>query len=400
MKIEQITPNKKGNTMKRLISTLVMVILSSVLIADPDPTVKLETAALGTSYTQPFKINVTFSEPVTGFGKAEVNVVNAVINNILGSKANYVMTVTPKIPGPMNFFVPANVVRSLSTGSPNKASNKLKVTALDPILNPSSNFDLSPWILTLPLPLGDIGGAITISNNTLVGIPDLNTGYTNPPYFYTDVVSGSMNFFVPVGGATTPGSVFPRSNLSEQLKIPGFPPVWTLNMFESNSLSASLLVTQVPPSKKVIIGEIQDKGTTDSSGQVVAKKALVKLFYDLNPFDPNGQLCNGCLYARIRPIPSQEIYLKTVSLANNVPLNKLFQYRITLLRDGTLTVKVNNSSTSYNLNTSTDNTVGWGTQEFFFKAGVYIQDNGSSKSEGGAANFYSLQVQHTGCPVP
>jgi len=268
---------------------------------------------------------------------------------------------------------------------------------LDPTLNPSSNFDLSLWTLTLPVPLGDIGNATTISNATLVGQPSLNTGYTNPPYFYTDSVAGSMNFFAPLNGATTPGSVFPRCELSEQL--PTSPGTWLLSTYDSNTLSASLLVTQVPPSKKIVIGSIQDKGTTDASGQLVAVKSLVKIYYDLNPLDPNGNACNGCIYARIRPVPAQEVYLKTVTLLNNTPLNKLFMYRITLLDTGALTVKVNNKSQTYDLNTSTDNTVGWGTQQLLFKAGVYILDNGSSDSQGGAANFYSLQIKHTGCPA-
>ena len=376
-----------------------MLILSTIVCADPDPTVKLQTPALGTSYALPFKVTVTFSEPVTGFGKAEVNILNATITGLVGSKASYVITVTPKIPGPMTIFIPANMVRSLTTGAPNKASNKLSIIALDPTLNPSSNFDLSPWTLTLPLPLGDIGGAMTISNNTLIGHPILNTGYTNPPYFYTDSTSGSMNFFTPLHGATTPGSIFPRSNLSEQLQIPGLPATWTLNTFDSNMMHASLLITQVPPSKKIVVGSIHDKGNTDALGLIIAKKALIKIYYDLNVLDPNGLLCNGCLYARIRTTPAQDVYLKTVTLANNIPLNKLFQYKITLLRDGTLSIEINNSPFKYNLNTSPDNTIGWGTQELFFKAGVYIQDNGSSNADGGAADFYSLQVKHTGCPL-
>ena len=385
--------------MKKCISSLFMMILSFGVLASPDPTVTLSVDAFGTPYTFPFKVNVTFSEPVTGFGKTEVNTVNSIITELTGSKADYIMTINPKIPGPMDIVIPANGVRSLSTGTPNQASKKLQIMALNPILNPSSNFDLSPWTLILPLPLGDIGGAITISNDTLVGHPALNTGYTNPPYFYTDSLTGSMNFFVPLHGATTPGSVFPRSELSEQLQIPGLPPSWKLNTFESNTLTASLLITHVPPSKKIVVGKIQDKGTTDAFGNLVAKKALIKIYYDLNPFDANGELCNGCIYASLRPIPAQDHYLKTVILLNNKPLNKPFQYKITLLRDGHLTVKINNKSTNFDLNTSLDNTVGWGSQELLFKAGAYILDNGTSRSQGGGVNFYSLNVKHTGCPA-
>lgn len=379
--------------MKKLVSTLLMLALTSPLFANPDLTAKLETAALGYPYTLPFKVNVMFSTPVTGFGKSQINITNATITDIKGTcRTNYVLEITPTYPGPITIFIPAKVLKSSTTGEQNIASNKLNISALDPILNPSSNFDLSLWTLILPLPLGDEGPATTVSNATLDGIPLLNTGYSNPPYFYTDSVFGTMNFFAPLNGATTPGSVFPRCELSEYL--PDFPHAWTVDTFASNTLTGSLLVTQVPPSKKIVVGKIQDKGNPDFSGQVVASKALVKIFYDLNPLDPNGERCAGCIYARIRPIPAQDIFLKTVTLVKNTPLNKSFIYKITLLKTGLLTVKINDKSTSFLLNTSPDNTVGWGTQELFFKAGVYIQDNGTSSSVGGAANFSSLQIKH------
>ena len=383
--------------MKQLISSLFLLVLSSSPFADPNPSTTLHTTALGYPYTAPFKVEVLFSEPVTGFDATVVNLVNATITTVTGSNASYVMTITPTIPGPITIFIPANVVKSLTTGAPNKTSNKLNITALDPILNPSSNFNLLAWTLTLPLPLGEQGNAISIDTPILNGYPILNTGYSNPPYFFTDTVTGSMNFFAPLNGATTTNSFFPKSELSEKL-LNSTSPSWRLATFESNSMTASLLVTQVPPSKRIIIGALRDKGNSDASGVLVAKKALVKLFYDLNQLDPNGNPCNGCVYAQIRPVPIQDIYLKTVVLANNTPLNKLFIYRITVLRDGTLTVKVNNKSTSFNLNTSLDNTVGWGTQELLFKAGVYVPDTGTSNVLGGAVNFYSLQVKHSGCP--
>ena len=391
--------------MKQFVSTIFLLIFISPLFASPDPSVVLETESLGYPYAQPFQVTAMFSEPVTGFDPSLINIVNGTISNMVGKcDTVFTMTITPLFPGPITIFVPQKVVKSLSTGSFNRVSNKLNIMALDPILNPSSNFDLSLWTLILPLPLGEQGEAVTVSNNTLNGHPELNTGFSAPPYFFTDQTEGSMNFFAPLNGATTPNSVFPRSELSEYL--PTFPHDWTLNTYVSNSLTASLLVTQMPPSKKIVVGRIQDKGTPDGSGQVVASKSLVKIYYDLNQLDPNGSHCNGCIYARIRPIPAQDNFLKTVTLASNVPLNKLFIYKITLLNNGTLTVGLHlsnssshNVSTSVNLNISPDNTMGWGTQELFFKAGVYVQDNGTSNSIGGAVNFYSLQIKHVLKPV-
>ncbi len=387
--------------MKRLNSILLLMGLSFGIWASPDLTVKLQRVALGTSYVNPFQVNVTFNEPVTGFGKSEMNVTNALINSIspiIGSKTHYVIYLSPKNPGPMTVQIPGDVVRSTSSGALNKPSNTLKIMALDPDLNPSANFDLSAWNLVLPLPLGDIGGAIQISSNALVGDASLNTGYTNPPYFYTDGVIGTLNFFAPLNGATTQGSVFPRSGLSENLQERGLPATWKLSSFDSSMLKASLIVTQVPPSKRIVIGELQDKGNMDDLGQEVGKKDLVKIYYDLNQFDPNNRACNGCIYALIRPAPANDRYLQTLTFAKDILLNKPFIYKITLLRDGTLTVQVDNKSFKYNLNTSIDNTIGWGSQELFFKAGVTLLENGTSSFVGGMAKFFSLEVAHKGCP--
>ena len=91
--------------------------------------------------------------------------------------------------------------------------------------------------------------------------------------------------------------------------------------------------------------------------------------------------------------PSQTNFLKIVNLVKNVPLNTLFTYKLTLLRDGALTIKVNNTSTSIHLSTSTNNTLGWGSQQLYFKAGAYNLEHDTV--EGGADSFYFLQLAHT-----
>lgn len=379
--------------MKKLISTFMMLFLTSSLFADSILTSTLTTEALGYAYPQTFKLTVKFSDPVIGFDLSELNIVNATAANLINTcNTTFTMSITPDFPGPITIFLPANKVKSLISGASNSASNKLNIMALNPILNPSGNFDLSLWTLILPIPLGDTGGAITIGSNTLQGHPEFNTGYTNPPYFYTNPTTGAIDFFAPLNGATTTNSVYPRSELSEQL--PTFPHEWTLRTFTSNSLTASLLISQMPPSKKIVVGRIQDKGTVDDFGQIVASKSLVKIYYDLNQFDPNQNICNGCIYVRVRSVPAQERFLKTRTLAVNVPLNKLFIYKLTLLEDGTLTIKVDDKSTTFNIDISADNTTGWGAQAFFFRAGVYVQDNGPSDVIGAEASFFSLQIKH------
>ncbi len=73
--------------------------------------------------------------------------------------------------------------------------------SLDPNAPPSKNFDLSHFKLQIP----DKDGS-EISTSTL------NNGYQSQ-YFYTDKDDGSMTFYCPANGGTTPGTSYPRSEL-------------------------------------------------------------------------------------------------------------------------------------------------------------------------------------------
>ena len=379
--------------MKKCAMTLLIMVLSSPLLALGNPTVTLQTASLGYPYTSPFVVNVAFSELVSGLAPAQVNITNGTVIGLTGGGCtpNFVMTIQPTLPGPIKIFIPANSATSQTTGLPNLVSNTLTITALNPDLRPSSNFDLRQWTLTLPIPIGQKDNAVSIGQVTLNGVPSLNTGYSNPPYFFTDPATGAMNFSVPLNGSTTPNSNFSRCELYEIL--PGASSTWKLSTFASNTLTASLLINHVPPiEKRFVIGQIHDTGNTDSSGHTASNSPLLKLYYDANVLDPNNAPCNGCIYAQVRTTPSQANFLKIINLIQNIPLNTLFIYKLTLLRDGTLTVKANTTSTIIKLNTSTNNTLGWGSQSMYFKAGAYNLEHDSIS--GGADGFYSLQVVH------
>ena len=373
---------------------------SSLLTIPPavlvNPNVTLQTTALSNPFPLPFQVSATFSEAVVGLVPSGINVTNGNVTSIVGNsgQANYILTIQPAATGDVTVFIPAGSVVSVSSGAFNNASNLLTILGLNPALRPASNFNLKQWSLTLPLPLGSLNNAISIGQTTLNGTPNANNGYTNAPYFFTDPISGAMNFFAPINGGTTPGSEFSRCELYEIL--PGASAYWKLSTFASNSLMASLLVSQVAPTeKRVIIGQIHDKGNTDSLGHTASNSPLLKLYYDRNALDPNSSVCNGCVYAQIRKTPAQSSFLKIVNLAKNIPLNTIIKYNITLLRDGSLIITVNNLSTVIKLSTSTDNTIGWGSQQLYFKAGVYNLEFGSSNTLGGAASFYALQVAHT-----
>ena len=226
-----------------------------------------------------------------------------------------------------------------------------------------------------------------IKQPALSGVASLNSGYANPPNFYTEYATGAMKFFAPLNGATTANSDYPRCEFSEILN-------WKVGNYASNELVESVLVSQMPPSKKIVIGQIHHKAVRDAYGVKVSAQPLFKIIYDLNKLDPNKNPYNGCVYGQVRTIPGTDKFLKIVNLAQNIPLNKVFINRLTLLKDGTLTLKVNDSSTTAKISTSTNNTIGWGAQDLYFKAGVYDIDNGTSNTVGGAVSFYSLQVKH------
>ncbi|WP_158617456.1 polysaccharide lyase family 7 protein [Legionella sp. km772] len=374
--------------MKRFIIPLSfsLITIPFNLFAASTNTVTLKTNSLGYPYSKMFQVDVTFSQPIAGLYSSQVKVANGSIDSIIGSGTNYSMLVTPINPGEVDISILGNSVSSL-TNTANKESNLLKINALDPLMRPSSNFNLDGWNLTMPLPLGNSSDALMIKQPVLSGVASANSGYTQAPYFSTDSTTGAMKFFAPLNGATTDNSDYPRTELSEILN-------WKIANFASNEMISSVRVNKIPPSKKIIIGQIHHKAVIDAYGKSVSAKPLLKITYDLNKLDPNKQTCNGCVYIQIRTIPGSETFLKRVTLAKNIPLNQTFIYDVVLLKDGTLSVKVNNTSTLAKINTSTNNKLGWGMQDLYFKAGVYLLDNGTSSSDGGGVSMDSLQVSH------
>ena len=91
-----------------------------------DPTVTLSTPS--TTVDGPFSVQVTFSESVTDFMLAEIEVANGTKSNpAQQSGSSYSFTVTPINPGEVTIFVPANAAFD-SDGNGNQASEVLSVT--------------------------------------------------------------------------------------------------------------------------------------------------------------------------------------------------------------------------------------------------------------------------------
>jgi hypothetical protein len=229
---------------------------------------------------------------------------------------------------------------------------------LDPAVAPGGNFDLSIW--QLQLPTGSPGSPTQIPPSQLKGA----NGYVNPAYFFTDKNDGSMTFWAPEKGVTTPNSNYARSELRE-MNAGGSSADWKLA--GSHKLSATLRVPSV--TSNVCVGQIH-LGTGGTS-----TKPLLELYYR-----PNGDIILG---TENSPDGGQ-----TLHTVGNVPLGVKWSYVIAVSGGNTIKLTVNGSTTSYAIPSS------FNQYGMYFKAGSYNQSSSESTTNGAKVKFYSLTVGH------
>ncbi|EMI19585.1 Alginate lyase 2 domain protein [Rhodopirellula maiorica SM1] len=223
------------------------------------------------------------------------------------------------------------------------------------------DIDLNCWKLTLPV---DASGS-TDGKATEIPVTKLVSGY-NDSYFKKNA-NGSVTFWCPVTGAKTEGTEYPRSELREMLD-PGDPSVnWTAQ--GTHILDAECRISKIPSSSKVIIGQIHSY-----TGKA---KPLVKLQYFKNRIEA---------LVKVSPTAGKDKKLTFPNIEFNTAISYQFQ-----LNDGLLTITVNGESQSQDI---IDSNSGWGDETFYFKAGVYVQDNEGDESEGAQATFSKLAVTH------
>jgi hypothetical protein len=223
---------------------------------------------------------------------------------------------------------------------------------------PGGNFDLSVW--ELQLPIGAPGSPTTIPSSQLVG----DDGYSNPAYFWTDSHDGSMTFWDPESGVTTPHSHYPRSELRE-MNRDGSAADWSLP--GTHRLDARLRIVSV--TRSVCVGQIHLGSGGDST------KPLVGLYYA-----PNGDITLG---TENSPDGGQ-----TRHPVGNVPLGTQWTYRIAVTGGDTVQLTIDGDTTSYPIPDSFDR------YHQYFKAGDYNQSASDSTSDGAKVKFYSLTVTH------
>ncbi|MEU4426484.1 polysaccharide lyase family 7 protein [Actinoplanes sp. NPDC024001] len=237
-------------------------------------------------------------------------------------------------------------------------TSQASAAALDPSLPPGGNFDLSIWALQLPT--GSPGKPDTIPPSRLKGA----SGYSNSSFFWTDKNDGSMTFWAPEKGVTTPNSKYARSELRE-MNPNGSGADWALA--GNHTLSAQLRVVSV--TKNVAVGQVK----LGSGG--TSTKPLAELYYR-----PNGDIFFGTQN-------SPDASGQTLHRVGNVALGVKWTYVINV-SGNRLRLTLNGTPTSYTIPAA------FSPYRQYFKAGSYNQSSSESTSNGAKVKFYSLTVRH------
>ncbi|MFF7708626.1 polysaccharide lyase family 7 protein [Pseudomonas sp. NPDC007930] len=219
--------------------------------------------------------------------------------------------------------------------------------------------DLAVWNLSIP-----VG-----SPPKTVETPQLVKGY-NDKYFNSD--GGKLFFWAPVTGAKTANAIYPRTELRETFKD-GALRNWKYAE-ANNILRATVQVSKVPSSGKVVIGQIHCYEST---------KPMLKLEYQYSDSRQTGKIV-----AKLRRNPKQS-EAQVITVADNVPLNTRFKYMIHLGKAGDLSVAARDQAYQTSIGSA------WKNESLYFKAGVYTQDNTGYSSEGGQVLFSQLSAKHS-----
>ncbi|WLH12370.1 polysaccharide lyase family 7 protein [Pseudomonas hefeiensis] len=219
--------------------------------------------------------------------------------------------------------------------------------------------DLTTWNLSIP----------EGSPPATIETPRLAQGFKDQ---YFNAETGTLFFWAPVTGAKTANAIYPRSELRETYSD-GTLRNWLYSAAD-NKLRATLSVSQVPSTGKIVIGQIHAKDST---------RPMVKLEYQYKAYSSTGNIV-----AKVRLRPDDESG-QVITIATGVQLDRRFTYQIHLSPKGALGI----SAAGYNWRTTVS--PDWKDKPLYFKAGVYVQDNTGYTTEGGKVTFSMLEIHHT-----
>jgi hypothetical protein len=220
---------------------------------------------------------------------------------------------------------------------------------------PTGPVNLAGWKLTIP-EASDKGTAASV-----------NPAASKSPWL-TRGDSGSIKFWAPVDGATTPNSQHPRTELV------------SLNNFKAgtspHTLNATLVVAQAPSANQdIIIGQIH--GADD-----ISSVPFVMLHYDA-----------GTIKVVVKEAQSGSTSDK-YPLITGVPLGARFSYTISDLGNGNLVFSASYGASTRSITTAIPEPFRGATVRF--QAGAYQQGESSSGATDGARiTFYTLRERTT-----
>lgn len=213
---------------------------------------------------------------------------------------------------------------------------------------PSSILNLTDWKLTLPA--GDDDEPLEISQPKLAF-------YREPRFFYVDPIGEGVVFRAPVGGVTTSGSDYPRSELREMTDGGKKEASWSAKS-GTHVMTITEAITALPPNKpEVVAGQIHDEEDDIVMLRLSGKRLFVEADGDdVGTLDPAYEL--GTAFT-------------TQFMAT--------RGRIQVSYNGLKTVEIKRSGKNY-----------------YFKAGCYTQSNSDKDDDDayGEVVIYSLLVQH------
>jgi hypothetical protein len=239
--------------------------------------------------------------------------------------------------------------------------------ALYSSFSPSRNFNLTHWKITLPIDRsGTFSGAASEVKNL--------KGYVNSKYFFMSS-DGAMVFKAPVGGATTSGSRYARSELREMKGLERA--AWTIA--EGGFMEATLEVDQAPilfkgGKGRVVVGQVHGQD-----------EELVRLYWEKDTLYFVNDIAGAT---------GQETKFALTNKAGSTPsvaLNERFSYSIDVATDR---VKVTVSADGQTYTATDDINQAWRSDAFYFKAGMYLGVNETQGTGYGQTSFYDLKFSH------
>lgn len=247
--------------------------------------------------------------------------------------------------------------------------------ALDTLLPPSGNFDLTQWKITLP-------------SGSEVQPSVLSNGWTQANVFYTHPKSGGMVFRCPNIAGTTANSSYSRTELREMLDPTSSARDdsnnWTTAV--GGRMKARLKVDRVSTTGesgkvgRVIIGQIHAE-----------EHEPMRLYFHKKPGEARGRI-----YIASESTGGSTFWSTDIVGNKNgdgIALGELFTYVITL-KGTRLQVDILRQRGTIKDTYIKYIDSGYKGENLYFKAGVYNQNNTGTTSDYAQATFYSLTHTH------